>query len=268
MKKRVVYIILGTIFLLAAIAVGGYTYSRTAYTPPALSEQIVRSERAEEPAAPTETPEPTVEPSEEPAPTATPEPYDSPIDFDALQEINSDIYAWLEIDGTNISYPIVQHPEDDDYYLTHNSDGNYSANGAIFTQPTYNSTDFEDPVTVIYGHRMGSAMFGSLMSKFSNAEFFQEYNIIRVYTPERLLEYKVFAAVPYSNEHILYEHDFSEKAEYNAFFRGVYSIRRLEAQFDQEGKPSFEDEDKVLILSTCLQSNRSMRFLVMAALQQ
>ena len=42
-----------------------------------------------------------------------------PIDFDGLQEINPEIYAWIRIPDTNIDYPILQHEgEDQGYYLT------------------------------------------------------------------------------------------------------------------------------------------------------
>ena len=35
------------------------------------------------------------------------------IDFAALQEENSDVYAWIYVPGTNVDYPVLQHPEDD-----------------------------------------------------------------------------------------------------------------------------------------------------------
>jgi sortase B len=38
------------------------------------------------------------------------------LDAPALQETNSDIYAWLTVDNTKINYPILQN-EKDDYYL-------------------------------------------------------------------------------------------------------------------------------------------------------
>ena len=41
------------------------------------------------------------------------------IDFSKLKEINSDIVAWIKIDGTVISYPIVQ-SFDNKYYLDKN----------------------------------------------------------------------------------------------------------------------------------------------------
>lgn len=45
------------------------------------------------------------------------------IDFAALQEENSDVYAWIYVPGTNVDYPVLQHPTDDAYYLEHNMDG-------------------------------------------------------------------------------------------------------------------------------------------------
>ena len=33
------------------------------------------------------------------------------IDFAALQEENSDVYAWIYVPGTNVDYPVLQHPD-------------------------------------------------------------------------------------------------------------------------------------------------------------
>ena len=32
-----------------------------------------------------------------------------PVDFDSLHEVNPEIYAWIYIPGTDISYPVLQH---------------------------------------------------------------------------------------------------------------------------------------------------------------
>ncbi len=64
----------------------------------------------------TETEPETVQDSESETVSET-EAYVSPIDFDSLKAVNEDIYAWLEIPGTDISYPILQHPTEDEYYL-------------------------------------------------------------------------------------------------------------------------------------------------------
>lgn len=40
-----------------------------------------------------------------------------PIDFQTLQNMNPDIYAWIKVPGTVIDYPIAQSGSDNSYYL-------------------------------------------------------------------------------------------------------------------------------------------------------
>ena len=75
--------------------------------------------------------------------------YTSPIDFAKLQEQNPDVYAWIDIPGTNVNYPILQHPTDDVYYLDHTIDGTAGLPGSIYTE-SCNYKDFSDFNTVIY----------------------------------------------------------------------------------------------------------------------
>ena len=75
------------------------------------------------------------------------------IDFEALQQQNADIYAWIRIPETQIDYPILQHPSDDAYYLNHTVEGTEGLPGSIYTEKV-NSKDFTDFNTVIYGHNM------------------------------------------------------------------------------------------------------------------
>lgn len=41
------------------------------------------------------------------------------LQLEELRKENSDIIGWLEIEGTNINYPVLQ-AENNDYYLNHN----------------------------------------------------------------------------------------------------------------------------------------------------
>ncbi|MDR0849793.1 MAG: class B sortase, partial [Propionibacteriaceae bacterium] len=53
------------------------------------------------------------------------------MDFSGLTAQNSDIIAWLTVDGTDIDYPVVQ-TVDNQYYLDHDAKKNASYLGAIF----------------------------------------------------------------------------------------------------------------------------------------
>ena len=45
------------------------------------------------------------------------------LDWEALGQVNPDIYAWICIPGTQVDYPILQHPSDDSYYRKYNMNG-------------------------------------------------------------------------------------------------------------------------------------------------
>lgn len=189
-----------------------------------------------------------------------------PVDFSSLKKINSDIYAWIDLPGTDISYPVLQSESDDSFYLDHDSDGNYNANGAVFSERQYNTKTFDDPVTVLYGHDMMSGkMFGQLQSDYSDAGFFEENNEIIIYTPERGLHYRIFAATPYYRIHLLHYYPFEKSYVFNQFFDELYNYRTLSSFYSAEYKPY--SGDKVVVLSTCMNTGDSKRFLVMGVLK-
>lgn len=188
-----------------------------------------------------------------------------PVDFESLNDINSDIYAWLDVPGTNISYPVLQNENDDTFYLNHNSDKEYSSNGAIFSEHKYNSKSFTDPITVLYGHDMMSGkMFGELQEDYSNYDFLKENNEIIVYTPNEELHYKIFASTPYYSMHLLHYYDFQKSYVFNQFFDELYNYRTMSSIYLQDEKPN--SGDKVLVLSTCMNTGENKRYLVMGVL--
>ena len=190
------------------------------------------------------------------------------LDFDAMREINPDIHAWIEIEGTNVDYPVLQSPTDDERYLNHNVEGDVHVCGSLFTQATYNSTDFNDPVTVIYGHTMMSGVFfGQLQDVYSEAESFREHQKIQLYLPGETRTYTVFAAVPYDTQHILHTYgNFEKKYWFNRFIKSIFEIRDMTAQFDEEYTPSYGDP--VIILSMCYKQSVTRRYLVLAVLSE
>ena len=285
MKKKL-WLAAGILLALAAVFFGIRAVwslgTARAPKPPPLTDAVETREEPNPPAAveaePVQAPEAPEEetvaveeetPAEESDETVSeeipPEPYVSPIDFESLQAMNPDIYAWLEIKGTDITYPLLQSAEDDSFYLNHDSEKNWSADGSLFTESRYNGRDMADPVTLVYGHHMRSgAMFGHLERDYTDQVFLEEHAEITVYTPEAELHYGVFAAVPWTGEHLLYYNDFSDEAAFERFFASVLRIRDLRARFKEENAPAVGD--RVLILSTCLTADNKQRFLVMAKL--
>ena len=80
------------------------------------------------------------------------------IDWDYLKSVNEDIVAWIEIEGTNINYPILK--DKDVYYLKHSFDKTYNSNGSIFTTDLL---PFETNETIVYGHNMRNGSMFSIL---------------------------------------------------------------------------------------------------------
>lgn len=78
--------------------------------------------------------------------------------------------GWLTIKGIGVDYPVVRAPRSNpNYYLQHDINGDFSANGCLFIDP--NSDLVESYHTIIYGHHMSSgAMFGKL-DKYKDQDF-------------------------------------------------------------------------------------------------
>lgn len=184
------------------------------------------------------------------------------IDFDALREMNSDIYAWIEVPGTNISYPVVQSATDDLFYNRHALDRSYFTGGTIYSQ-RYNTKTFADPMTVLYGHNRSNRTMFAQLNDFADINVFKTNRYIYIYTPETVYEYAVFAAYPHSNEHLLLCHDFSDEADFNAYFSSL-SAQTLNANYRPELFPKFGD--RVITLSTCYHENRMQRYLLQGVL--
>lgn len=223
------------------------------------------------------------EPDTEPEPDPTPEPKRDPmqilqelgvpvpenkvVDFEALQkETNADIYAWIYIPNTNIDYPVLQHPTDNEFYLWHNLDGSKGYPSCIYTE-NYNSREWTDPVTVLYGHVMATmkTMFHQI-HRFREPEFFEENQYIYIYTPERLWVYRIFAAEIHTDEHLLLSHDFTDQEQFLQFFTELQDADVKERNV-REGV-EIEEDSKIIVLSTCMveKSRASSRCLVYGVL--
>ena len=198
--------------------------------------------------------------AEDPKPIEHPEWFVN-VDFDALSKVNPDIYAWIDIPGTGISYAVVQSPTDDLFYNSHSVDKTYYTGGSIYSQ-RHNSKTFQDPVTVLYGHNRKSKTMFAPVNDYAQQEFFDAHPYIYIYTPDRVYKYAIFAAYPHSSEHLLMCHDFSKEKEFTRFFKSLTD--GIDTNYRRELFPA--TGDRVLTLSTCYRNNRMQRFLVQGVL--
>lgn len=195
-------------------------------------------------------------------PDAETEIIENPIDFASLAAQYTDIYAWITIPGTKIDYPVVQHATDNSYYLDHTIEGKKRVEGAIFTED-YNSKDFTDPNTVIYGHNMKNGSMFKGLHRYKDREYMKEHDEVLIYQEGKVLRYKVFAAYVYDSRHILQSFDFTDDNIYDSYLKFVLTKRDMSSNIDTT--VSVTTNDKIITLSTC-NNNDAQRYIVQAVL--
>lgn len=136
-------------------------------------------------------------------------------DFDKLQSAqdeNNEVVAWISIDNTNISYPVLQ-TDNNNYYLTHNYKKENSTYGSIFLHKNSSLTS-EFSNLIIYGHNMkdGSQMFSPLLN-YKDKSFFQEHKNIRITTKSSEYIYEIFSVFKSK----VYENDDTKSFKYYAY---------------------------------------------------
>lgn len=198
------------------------------------------------------------EPSASPVPTPEPEPPLPEADFEALSAMNSDVTAWIRIEGTNLNYPVVQ-TSNNDYYLNHLFTGTWNRSGCPFLDHL-NSADFSDTNSIIYGHnRRNGAMFATLLN-YRRQNYFNAHPTVTLLLPDVGYSVRIFA--------VLYADPGEAGSEFSPWRMHFPDRESLDTWADTLAAKSIVDcgspehTGRVLTLSTCDNSNDG-RFVVL-----
>uniref|UniRef100_UPI004057BB47 class B sortase n=1 Tax=Acetatifactor sp. TaxID=1872090 RepID=UPI004057BB47 len=232
------------------------TQAETEYTMEEPTQQEPSDILEESSDIPIENPEIAEESVEEP--TAIPNPY---ADVFAAYE---DIVGWLIVPDTNIDYPVVWTPEDENFYLRRDIDGNADTNGCLILD-TDSSVDPISTNLIIHGHNMNSgAMFGHL-ADYASEDFCKEHTQITLYTEECRRNYEViavFRSEVYKKKDTVFKyykffHANSEE-EFEDFYQNIKNLSLYDTGV------TAEFGDRFITLSTCSYHVERGRFVVVA----
>lgn len=187
-----------------------------------------------------------------------------------LKEINQDIIGWLEIEGTNINYPVLQ-SEDNEYYLNHDYKGAEDVNGSIFLD--YATKLGETSNYMIYGHNNKNGIMFDQLEKFKDYEFYSKHKTIRFTTEDSDDEYEIIAVLMTdaqndftSNNHDIEDNDFkyysfnniNNETDFNLFVENC----KQHSLYEIEKTAKFGEQ--LITLSTCEYSTKDGRLGIVA----
>ena len=183
-------------------------------------------------------------------------------EFAELFEMNSDMVGWLEIPGTDINYPVMHTPNQEEYYLHRDFDRNYSNRGCLFIHESCNVFSPSDNVT-IYGHRMKDGTMFARLDNYMERDFWEENPYIYFDTLSEHHTYKimaVFCTTASVGKGFTYHRFVNawDAVEFNAFVDTCKSLALYETGI------TAQYGDKLICLSTCEYSQENGRLVVVA----
>ena len=169
-----------------------------------------------------------------------------------------DLYAWINVSGTNINYPITQ-SEDNSYYLNHAANGDYNPEGSIFADYRNDSVLTKNYNTVFYGHNISNGEMFHDVTKFFKDEYFNNVYIY-VSTMDGIYIYEPFAVYETAYDSDYFKVRFSSGEDFVAF---AEDCQKLSAK---SKNITFSSKDRVLTLSTCTNGYFTQRYALHARL--
>lgn len=185
-------------------------------------------------------------------------------EYAPVYQLNSDMVGWISIPDTKINYPVVQTPNDPNFYLKRDFYKNSSRHGTIFAHAWANPETPSDNVT-LYGHNMRDGSMFAALHKYESKEFYDANPYIYFDTLYEHRTYQILA---------IFEIDITKtEFPYHNFVDGntisfqdyVNTCREL-SLYDTGVSAKYGD--KLITLSTCDDdtSTDDVRFVVVAKL--
>lgn len=194
--------------------------------------------------------------------------------YAALYAENQDIVGWLTISGTVIDYPVMQTPEDEGYYLSHDFTKTENKNGCLVLDADsrvgngtadmqYTDGDCPSSNLLVHGHTTKTGeMFGDL-KLYAEEVYGKAHNIIcfdSLYEERRYELIAVFYSQVYREKDEVFKYYNFFEAETQAEFDDWYNNIKALSLYDTgvTAKPG----DEFITLSCCAYHVENGRFVV------
>lgn len=170
--------------------------------------------------------------------------------FPKLRAQNSDIQAWIQIEGTKVNYPVMQTPKNPEFYLHRNLEKQEESRGLPFLD--VKSTLRKSRNYLVYGHNMRDGTIFAGLLGYLNQSFCKEHPIIHFDTPYDMGDYRVIAVFRsriYTTDSKAFKYyQYANIETQEAFNTYITNVKKLE---DYSTGMTASYGDQLLTLSTC-----------------
>ena len=169
--------------------------------------------------------------------------------YKEIYEMNNHVVGWIKMEGTKMDYPVMQTPDEPNFYLYRDFDKKNSKRGSIYAWETADLEEPSDNIT-LFGHNMADGSMFACLGDYVNKRAWENNSLIFFDTLNEYHTYKIFAVFKTSaniGQGFSY-HKFVDAANEAEFDEFVSTCKQL--SFYETGiTPVYGD--KLICLSTC-----------------
>ena len=188
-------------------------------------------------------------------------------ELQAIYNLNDDLVGYLNFpyDNLNLKYPVMQTPEDSDYYLNHDFYGNESIAGCPYVPDDCDVFKPTDKV-ILYGHNLKTGGMFNKLTYYREKSYWQTHQTFYFDTLYERHTYQIFAVFKTAAHQIGPDgepwgypfhrnHNFETKEEFDKFIADIKGAAFESGKYqgwtfyDTGITPQFGD--KILCLATC-----------------
>lgn len=177
------------------------------------------------------------------------------INFNGLLSINPQTVGWVQIDKTELEYPVVQ-TDNNAYYLSHNFSNEVSIEGTVFLDYVCNTVTTRN--NVLYGHYMSDESMFSSLWHYQEESYFTEHPIILYDRLGNPGDWEIFSVYITAADYDYRQPEFADDPEFLEY------MNRLKARSIYDTGVILNPTDEVVTLSTCIYTFENARFVVHA----
>lgn len=177
---------------------------------------------------------------------------------------NPDFAGWLAIDETVINYPVMQTPDDIEYYLHRDFKGEKSYAGTPFVGS--GSLQEENGDLFLYGHNMKNGTMFATLFRYQNKNFWETHPMIRLDSCYEHREYRVFS---------VFQAEETEWSKASGLFypagdggrigkKREEFLKKLKQRGRHESDVPLDRDSQLLFLVTCSYGTENSRLVVAA----
>lgn len=173
---------------------------------------------------------------------------------------NDELVGRIYIENTNINQ-YVFFTDNNDYYLSHDIDGNEDKYGSVFMDQI-NHGVLLDKNVILHGHNFNDGKMFFEIVKYKNQQFYEEHKIINFNTLYHDYTWEVFAAYTTTAEDYYIQTNFKTDEEFYDYVDNIISKSLIKTDY----KPY--KTDNLLTIHTCSYEFKDAHTMVYAYLKE